>query len=173
MQTRLSTIETNITDGACGCLSASRHLQTNVEELHHPPDGVGRHGICVRIIETMPPAWIGAPRGVLPSTGRNSRPHLRESEFPRVRPQSYHRRHCPLEHDLFRPCRPAVTRTESSGSRRSARPCRTPRMGAYRSDRRLRLDRSESHRAVSTATRGSFYVPAPGGLACNFEQIVW
>jgi integrase/recombinase XerD len=23
------------------------------------------------------------------------------------------------------------------------------------------------------AARGSFYVPAPGRLACNFEQIVW
>ena len=28
-------------------------------------------------------------------------------------------------------------------------------------------------RAVSAATRGSFYVPAPGRLACSFEQIVW
>jgi len=36
--------------------------------------------------------------------------------------------------------------------------------GAYRSDRRLRLDRGEPRRAVSAAKGGSFYVPAPGRL---------
>ena len=50
---------------------------------------------------------------------------------------------------------------------------RTPRMGAHRSDRRLRLDRDEPRRAVSAATRSSFYVPGPGRLAYDFEQIVW
>jgi hypothetical protein len=40
-------------------------------------------------------------------------------------------------------------------------------------DRRLRLDRGEPGHAVSAATRGSFYVPAPGRLAYDFEQIVW
>ena len=89
------------------------------------------------------------------------RPHLRESEFPRVGLEPHHGRHRALEHDLIRPRRPTVTRPGSGGFRRSARPCRTPRMGAYRSDRRLRLDRGESRRAVSAATRGSFYVGDP------------
>ena len=31
----------------------------------------------------------------------------------------------------------------------------------------------ESRHAVSAATRGSFYVPVPGRLACSFEQIGW
>src|ERR1700679_2634615 len=39
-------------------------------------------------------------------------------------------------------------------------------MGAHPSDRRLHLDRVKPGRAISAAARGSFYVPASGGLAC-------
>ena len=67
----------------------------------------------------------------------------------------------------------AVRQLRSDGSQRSAGPCRPARMGAHRSDRRLHLDRGKPGRAISAAARGSFYVPAPGGLACSFEQIVW
>lgn len=55
---------------------------------------------------------------------------------------------------------------ESSGSRRPAR------MGAHWTDRGLRSDRARPRRTVSPATRGSYYVPGAGGLACSFEQIV-
>ena len=113
-----------------------------------------------------------ATRGVLPSTGGNSRPHLRKPKLPRVGPEPHHSRHRPLEHGLSRPCRSAVARAGIDGSRRSVGARRTPRMGAHRSDRRLRLDRGEPRRAVSAATGGSFYVPAPGRLAYDFEQIV-
>ena len=58
------------------------------------------------------------------------------------------------------------------GSRRSSGPRRPARMGAHRPDRRLCLDRARSRCPVSAATRCSGYVPAPGGLACSFEQIV-
>src|SRR6266851_3682384 len=37
------------------------------------------------------------------------------------------------------------------------------RLGAYRPDRRLCLDRPRSRRSVPAATRGSRYVPAPRG----------
>jgi hypothetical protein len=90
-----------------------------------------------------------------------------------VGPEPHYRRRRSLEHGLSRPCRPAVARAGSDGARRSAGPCRPARMGAYRSDRTLRLDRGEPGRAISAATRGSFYVPAPGRLAYDFEQIVW
>ncbi len=73
---------------------------------------------------------------------------------------------------LDRAVRP-VARAGGDGSRRSSGPRRPARLGAHRPDRRLRLDRREPRRAVSAATRGSFYVPATGGLACSFEQIVW
>ena len=113
-----------------------------------------------------------AARGVLPSPGRNPRPHLRKPELPRVGPEPHHRRHRALEHGLSRPGRPAVACAGSDGSRRSSGPRRPARMGAHRPDRRLRLDRARSRCAVSAATRCSCYVPAPGGLACSFEQIV-
>jgi len=107
------------------------------------------------------------------ASGGNSRPHLRKLELPCVGPEPHHCRHRSLEHGLSRPRSPPVTRAGSDGSRRSAGPRGPARMGAHRSDRRLRLDRGEPRRAVSAATRGSFYVPTPGRLACSFEQIVW
>ncbi len=82
--------------------------------------------------------------------------------------QPHRRRHCPLEHGLSRPSRPAVPGAGSGGSRRPTGPCRTARVGAYRSDRRLHLDRGKPRCAVSAATRGSFYVPVPGGLSVRF-----
>jgi uncharacterized DUF497 family protein len=38
--------------------------------------------------------------------------------------------------------------------------------------RAVRLDRARPRRTVSPATRGSYYVPGVGSLACSFEQIV-
>ena len=80
------------------------------------------------------------------------------AELPCVGPEPHHCRHRSLEHGLSRPRSPPVTRAGSDGSRRSAGPRGPARMGAHRSDRRLRLDRGEPRRAVSAATRGSFYV---------------
>src|SRR5271156_3341733 len=40
--------------------------------------------------------------------------------------------------------------------------------GSISIDLRLRLDRGEPGRAISAATRDTFYVPTPGGLAYDF-----
>ena len=50
---------------------------------------------------------FSASRCLLPSSGRDPRPHLREPELPCVRLEPHHRRDRPLEHRLPRPCRPA------------------------------------------------------------------
>ena len=105
--------------------------------------------------------------------GRNPGSHLREPKLPRLGPEPHHRRHRSLEHGLSRPRRPAVASLGTADFRRSPGPCRPARLGAHRPDRRLRLDRIRFRWPVPSATRGSDYVPAPGGLAYDFEQIVW
>jgi TnpA family transposase len=54
---------------------------------------------------------LSASRGLLSSSGRDPRPHLREPELPCVRPEPHHGRDRPLEHRLPRSCRSAPVRS--------------------------------------------------------------